>query len=116
MAESALCIPLKDFPCRVVAESAFGPFPQAVQWAEARFTITEANRLQRAVKASPDHPVLVDKFLDSAIEINEPTRLLRVMHDGNDNSPKEFNRLFDDIKMAVVKRVKTARIQRRESG
>jgi len=26
--------------------------------------------MQRAVKASPDHPVLVDKFLDSAIEID----------------------------------------------
>jgi hypothetical protein len=29
--------------------------------------------------------------LNAAIEINEPTRLLRVMHDGDDNGTKEFN-------------------------
>jgi hypothetical protein len=56
----------------------------------------------------------LNKF-DSATEINEPTGLLRVMHDGDDNRPKEFNRLFNNIEMAIVERVKTARIQSRES-
>ena len=35
--------------------------------------------MQRAVKASPDHPVLVDKFLDDAIEID-----VDCVGDGND--------------------------------
>jgi hypothetical protein len=35
--------------------------------------------------------------LNATIKINEPTRLLRVMHHGDDNGSKEFNRLFDDI-------------------
>ena len=31
------------------------------------------------------------------------------------NRPKEFNRLFNNIEMAIVERVKTARVQSRES-
>jgi hypothetical protein len=53
--------------------------------------------------------------IDPTVQIDQTTRLLRVMHDGNDHRSKEFNRLFNDVKVTVMKRIKTARIQSRES-
>ena len=49
--------------------------------------------------------------LDPVVDREQPGRLLRVVHDGDDDLPEQLQRLIDDVDVTVVERVETAGYQ-----